>query len=149
MFLYFYDKFLYISQDLFDLFLLFGNFLIFSLTEIFMKIAAILFVGVACSLLYIPKALSSAPALICTSDSTGQCAGRQYCCYEGMSDSDGDKYCKNLGCRRGGTASCPTAANVKSCGTRDKSSVEPNQITIDTLTNTLVPLCIEPIYSIH
>ena len=58
-------------------------------------------------------------ALLCTSSSTGACSGKQYCCYSG-SESDGDKYCKKLGCVRGGTGSCPTAANVKSCGTRDK-----------------------------
>lgn len=58
-------------------------------------------------------------AIICKNDSSGACAGRQYCCYKG-SESDGDKYCKNLGCSRGGTSSCPTAANVSSCGTRDQ-----------------------------
>ena len=58
-------------------------------------------------------------ALLCTSSSTGACSGKQYCCYTG-SESDGDKYCKQLGCVRGGTGSCPTAANVKSCGTRNK-----------------------------
>lgn len=58
-------------------------------------------------------------AILCTSSSSGACSGKQYCCYSG-SESDGDKYCKQLGCRRGGTGSCPTAANVKSCGTRNK-----------------------------
>lgn len=58
-------------------------------------------------------------AIICKSESKGACAGRQYCCYSG-SESDGDKKCKELGCVRGGTSSCPTAANVSSCGTRDK-----------------------------
>jgi hypothetical protein len=58
-------------------------------------------------------------AIICKSESTGACAGRSYCCYSG-SESDGDKYCKAQGCVRGGTSSCPTAANVSSCGTRDK-----------------------------
>jgi hypothetical protein len=58
-------------------------------------------------------------ALLCTSDSNGACSGKQYCCYSG-SESDGDKFCKQLGCKRGGTGSCPTAANVKSCGTRNK-----------------------------
>lgn len=67
-------------------------------------------------------AFAGDPAIICKSDSTGACKGRQYCCYKGMSSSDGDKYCKKLGCKRGGTSSCPTAANVSSCGTRDKSS---------------------------
>jgi hypothetical protein len=64
-------------------------------------------------------AVHAGDALICTSSSTGACSGKQYCCYSG-SQSDGDKYCKKLGCRRGGTSSCPTAANVKSCGTRTK-----------------------------
>ncbi len=57
-------------------------------------------------------------AIICKSESTGSCKGRQYCCYSG-SESDGDKFCKKQGCVRGGTSSCPTAANVSSCGTRD------------------------------
>jgi hypothetical protein len=56
-------------------------------------------------------------AIICTSDSTGACAGKQYCCYKG-GESEGDKMCKQLGCKRGGTSSCPTAANVHSCGSR-------------------------------
>jgi hypothetical protein len=57
-------------------------------------------------------------AIICKAESTKSCEKRQYCCYKG-SESDGDKYCKDLGCVRGGTSSCPTAANVSSCGTRD------------------------------
>ncbi len=74
--------------------------------------------GLACFAL---PAFAGDSAIICKSDSTGACKGRQYCCYKG-SESDGDKYCKSLGCKRGGTSSCPTAANVSSCGTRDKSS---------------------------
>lgn len=58
-------------------------------------------------------------ALLCTSSSTGACAGKGYCCYSG-NESAGDKFCKAQGCVRGGTGSCPTAANVKSCGTRTK-----------------------------
>jgi hypothetical protein len=57
-------------------------------------------------------------AIICTKDSKDSCKDRSYCCYSG-SESDGDKYCKAQGCVRGGTSSCPTAANVSSCGTRD------------------------------
>jgi len=57
-------------------------------------------------------------AIICKSESSGACKGRSYCCYSG-SESDGDKFCKAQGCVRGGTSSCPTAANVSSCGTRD------------------------------
>ena len=70
---------------------------------------------------YAPAAFADG-AIICTGDSTGSCKGRQYCCYAG-GESDGDKYCKNLGCKRGGTSSCPTAANVSSCGTRDKAAI--------------------------
>ena len=59
-------------------------------------------------------------AIICKqADSKGACKDRASCCYTG-SESDGDKKCKELGCARGGTSSCPTAANVSSCGTRDK-----------------------------
>ena len=58
-------------------------------------------------------------AIICKNDSKGACKDRAYCCYTG-SESDGDKKCKELGCVRGGTSSCPTAANVSSCGSRDK-----------------------------
>ena len=57
-------------------------------------------------------------AIICGKDSTDACKGREYCCYTG-SESDGDKYCAKLGCKRGGTSLCPNAANVSSCGTRD------------------------------
>ena len=58
-------------------------------------------------------------AIICKPESTKSCEKRSYCCYKG-SESDGDKYCKDLGCVRGGTSSCPTAANSSSCGTRDQ-----------------------------
>jgi len=74
-----------------------------------------------CLAAFSTPAFANDRAIICKSDSTGACKGRQYCCYKG-SESDGDKYCKNLGCKRGGTSSCPTAANVSSCGTRDKAS---------------------------
>ena len=75
-------------------------------------------------------------AIICTGDSKGACEGKQYCCYSG-SESDGDKMCKQLGCRRGGTSSCPTAANVKSCGTR----VNVRQVVQD------IPWCAPPLAS--
>ncbi len=73
-------------------------------------------------------------AIICTSDSTGACSGKQYCCYSG-SESDGDKMCKQLGCKRGGTSSCPTAANVKSCGT----GVNVRQVAQE------IPWCAQPV----
>jgi hypothetical protein len=82
--------------------------------------------ALAFSLMTMAAASSARPhgAIICASDSKGACAGRQYCCYSG-SESDGDKYCQSLGCHRGGTSSCPTAANVKSCGTRNVSMNPP------------------------
>lgn len=79
------------------------------------------FATTLCLAAFSTPAFAGDNAIICKSDSTGACKGRQYCCYKG-SQSDGDKYCKNLGCKRGGTSSCPTAANVSSCGTRDKAS---------------------------
>jgi hypothetical protein len=85
-----------------------------------MKTASIFF---ALSMLFTTSAFAGG-ALLCTSSSTGACKGRGYCCYEG-SESDGDKTCKKLGCVRGGTGSCPTAANVSSCGSRDKASLTP------------------------
>jgi hypothetical protein len=79
-------------------------------------------------------------AIICTGDSTGACAKRPYCCYTG-SESDGDKYCQQLGCRRGGTSgSCPTAANVPSCGTRN---VAVNQSKVQAR-DTEIAWCIAP-----
>ncbi len=57
-------------------------------------------------------------AIICKKESKDACKDRAYCCYKG-GESDGDKKCKELGCVRGGTSSCPTAANVSSCGSRD------------------------------
>lgn len=86
-----------------------------------MKFVIVLAVAAAFLMIGIPTASAGDPAIICTSDSTGACKGRKYCCHKGMSSSEGDKYCKNLGCKRGGTGSCPTAANVSSCGTRDKA----------------------------
>lgn len=80
-------------------------------------------------------------AIICTSDSKGACAGRQYCCYHG-GESEGDKYCQSLGCRRGGTSgSCPTAANVKSCGTRNVGMNQP------TVKDTEIAWCIAPAHA--
>ena len=77
-------------------------------------------------------------AILCTGDSKGACAGRPYCCYSG-SESDGDKYCQNLGCRRGGTSSsCPNAANVKSCGTRNVGMNQP------AVKDTEIAWCIAP-----
>ena len=88
-----------------------------------MKLLTVVFAAVSLMLVYLPAASAGDPAIICKSDSTGACSGRKYCCYSSsMGSSDGDKYCKKLGCKRGGTSSCPTAANVSSCGTRDHKS---------------------------
>ncbi len=85
-----------------------------------MKYIVVALTALAFVLAAVPTASAGDPAIICKSDSTDKCKDRKYCCYpSGMSQSDGDKYCKKLGCKRGGTSSCPTAANVSSCGTRD------------------------------
>lgn len=98
----------------------------------------LLSLSLALSLFGLSSSALAGGAIICTSDSSGACSGKQYCCYSG-SESDGDKFCKSLGCRRGGTSSCPTAANVKSCGTR-VVSVQPEQ-----QAPTQIAWCVEPI----
>lgn len=49
--------------------------------------------------------------LICTSGSS--CG--QYCRYSGSDNSENRKKCRKAGCKIGGTASCPTGANIKIC----------------------------------
>jgi hypothetical protein len=48
---------------------------------------------------------------ICTSGSS--CG--QYCKYRGSDNADNRKKCTNAGCKIGGTASCPTGVNIKTC----------------------------------
>lgn len=48
---------------------------------------------------------------ICTSGS----ACGQYCRYSGSDNGDNRKKCRKAGCKIGGTASCPTGANIKVC----------------------------------
>jgi hypothetical protein len=48
---------------------------------------------------------------ICNKDSS--CG--QYCRYDGKDDGDKRKKCTSAGCKIGGTASCPTGANIKVC----------------------------------
>ena len=48
---------------------------------------------------------------ICNKDS----ACGQYCRYDGKDDGDKRKKCTAAGCKIGGTASCPTGANIKVC----------------------------------
>ncbi len=48
---------------------------------------------------------------ICNKDST--CG--QYCRYVGQDNGDSRKKCRAAGCKIGGTASCPTGANIKTC----------------------------------
>ena len=70
-----------------------------------------------------PRAFADG-AIICTGDSSGACKGRSYCCYHG-GESEGDKYCQNLGCRRGGTSSCPTGHGStchRACSTAPRGS---------------------------
>ena len=48
---------------------------------------------------------------ICNKDS----ACGQYCRYDGKDDGDSRKKCTAAGCKIGGTASCPTGVNIKTC----------------------------------
>jgi hypothetical protein len=48
---------------------------------------------------------------ICTKDS----ACGQYCRYSGQDNADTRKKCAAAGCKIGGTASCPTGVNIKTC----------------------------------
>ncbi len=48
---------------------------------------------------------------ICNSGS----ACGQYCRYTGSDNGDNRKKCINAGCTIGGTASCPSGANIKVC----------------------------------
>lgn len=91
-----------------------------------MKIRFLTALALGLNLLALTSNALADGAIICTSDSKGACEGKQYCCYSG-GESEGDKFCKSLGCHRGGTSSCPTAANVKSCGTRNVSYEPPAQ----------------------
>jgi hypothetical protein len=52
---------------------------------------------------------------ICTRDSGGDCEGAGYCDPGGSDTGDNRKKCQEKGCKIGGTASCPSGANVKVC----------------------------------
>jgi hypothetical protein len=64
------------------------------------------------------QALTAAPfaawadgCYICQRDSS--CG--QYCKYSGSDNGDNRKKCTQAGCKIGGTASCPTGVNIKTC----------------------------------
>lgn len=86
-----------------------------------MNVKRLVAIAVSATLLVFGMAALSASALaadclICTSASTGSCAGANYCkAGGGGTDSDARKKCTAAGCKVGGTGSCPTAANVKVC----------------------------------
>lgn len=50
---------------------------------------------------------------ICSSGSSGACA--DYCRYGDDDTQEARARCRRLGCRIGGTASCPSASNVTIC----------------------------------
>jgi hypothetical protein len=53
---------------------------------------------------------------MCTSASTGTCAGAQYCkSKSGTDTSDDRKHCKDQGCDINGFTSCPTSSGYKVC----------------------------------
>ena len=62
-------------------------------------------------LLSLPTAASADGCFICQRDST--CG--QYCRYDGQDNADNRKKCTQAGCKIGGTASCPTGVNIKTC----------------------------------
>jgi hypothetical protein len=62
---------------------------------------------------------------ICTSGSSGACSGAGYCkSNSGTDTSDARKHCKEQGCTIGGTASCPTGANIKVCSAATFTPIE-------------------------
>ena len=58
-----------------------------------------------------PIAASADGCFICQRDSP--CG--QYCRYDGQDNADNRKKCTQAGCKIGGTASCPTGSNIKTC----------------------------------
>lgn len=50
---------------------------------------------------------------VCSSGSSDAC--KNYCKYSGSDTAENRKKCQAAGCKVGGTASCPTAANYKIC----------------------------------
>ena len=62
-------------------------------------------------LLSLPTAASADVCFICQRDST--CG--QYCRDDGQDNADNRKKCTQAGCKIGGTASCPTGVNIKTC----------------------------------
>jgi hypothetical protein len=52
---------------------------------------------------------------ICTRDSGGDCKDAGYCDPGGDDTAENRKKCQEKGCKIGGTASCPSGANVKLC----------------------------------
>lgn len=57
-------------------------------------------------------ALASEGCYICKSGSSGAC---QQCRYGARDTSEARKACERRGCKVGGTKSCSTAANAKTC----------------------------------
>jgi len=59
---------------------------------------------------------------ICTSGSSDNC--KNYCRYSGSDNQDNRKKCQKAGCKIGGTASCPSAANYKVCSAKKTTELD-------------------------
>lgn len=62
----------------------------------------------------VPATLAGARADGCYICTSGSSCGN-YCRYAGRDSWEKRKACRKAGCKIGGTASCPTAANVRIC----------------------------------
>lgn len=76
-----------------------------------LRVAAVLPVMVAFAAPALPGVAAADGCYICRSGSS--CG--QYCRYAGRDSFAKRKKCIKAGCKIGGTASCPTAANVRIC----------------------------------
>lgn len=85
------------------------------------KIVFSLVVGLAFSA-FLPATAYSDGCYICSSDSKNACKGSNYCRYSGSDTAKNRKACASKGCKISGTASCPTAANIKICSINAKKA---------------------------
>jgi len=75
-------------------------------------VAALALLLATTSLITPTTAAASEGCYICTSASAGGC---QQCAYGAKDTQEARKACEKRGCKIGGTKSCSTAANAKTC----------------------------------
>lgn len=76
------------------------------------QLVAALSLAVSSLVTLLPSSALAEGCYICTRDSSGGC---QQCSYGSSDTQAARKACEKRGCKIGGTKSCSTAANVKSC----------------------------------